>query len=426
MEVKRADTIEYRPSVMADSEYKITKLFQNTGANSVTISSSESVATIELPAVAMNLAQSYLNFSITVPANTNAAKYSIAYRDTPPISRLELFTRGGKYLMDISNFSNVYQAFGQRTKMIEDYHGSADGIITKTSINELETERFVVAGDGTTAAPAVVNFKIPGHELYNTVLSLDKSIWFGEVLQLRITFGAQDSVGFWADDYAENAIPTLGPVITTPVSTGASPITLTNLNFFLAQEQNPRVVNDLMQTVSTSGMSLVVPFVHSYKTSATAADTAVSIRLSRGHGQSVERIYTIPINGAESFGTRYVADAEALVSFYSLLDSRRLQEFDVLCGGATGAHDYLWLRAREKQNRVVSLTADNDEQNFAWSDSWCDGLECAKKQHLGGLDLSVERKYDIYFKSTVATTKYYSAVVCQKMLSISPAGVEIM
>jgi hypothetical protein len=415
MDIKRAETIEYRPSIMADSEYKVTRLVQNTGANNVIISTSESVATIELPAVAMNLAKSYLNFTITVPANSVADHYAVAYRDTPPIQRLELFTRGGKYLCDISNFANIYQAFGQRTKRVEDYHGFSDGAVVKTAINDLTTKRFQIGGNGTVAAPAVVNFKISGAELYNTILSLDKSVYFGEVLQLRITFGAKDSIGYWQDDLAVNQV------------TAGGAITLTNLNYFLAQEQNPRVVNDLVQTVSTEGMSLVVPFVHSYKTSATAVDTAVSIRLSRGHGQSVERIYTIPINGDESFGTRYIADAEQLVSFYSLLDSRRLQEFDVLCGNATtGVKDYLWLRAHEKKERVVSLDAANDEKNFAWSDSWCDGLECAVQQHLGGLDLSVERKYDVYFKSLVATTKYYTAVVCQKMLTMGPNGVDIM
>ena len=415
MEVKRNETIEYRPSLVADSEYKMTRLVQQSGGSTVPINASNNTATIELPSVAMNLAKSYLNFTITVPGNTNAGRYTHAYRDTPPISRLELFTRSGKYLMDISNFSNIYQAFGQRTKKVESFHGSDNAIVVKTGLNDMTVRkiRSAVRPAGGTA-PLVVNFQIAGSELYNTILSLDKSVYFGEVLQLRITFQPKDAVGFWSTD-ADGGTP----------ASATGNITLTGLNYYLAQEQNARVVNDLVETVSTSGMSLVVPFVHSYKTTATAADTAVSIRLSRGHGQSLERIYTIPINGAEAFATRYVADAGALVSFYSLLNSRRLQEFDVLCG----TKDYDWLRAHEKKGRVVSLSeVENDTKNFAWSDSWCDGLECAIHQKLGGLDLSVEQKYDIYFKAatTATTTKYYTAVVCQKMLSISPGGIEIM
>ena len=420
MEVKRNETIEYRPTLVADSEYKMTRLVQQSGGDSVPINASNNSATIELPAVCMNLAQSYLNFDIAVPVHTTLTAYSWAYRDTPPISRLELFTRSGKYLCDISNFSNIYQAFGQRTKKIESFHGSDNALVVKTGLNDMKVQKLARGGDGTTAAPVLVNFRIPGSELFNTVLSLDKSLYFGEVLQLRITFQPKDAIGFWSTGIAPNTGLPTGATVAT------GNITLTGLNYFLAQEQNPRVVNDLVQTVSTEGMTVVVPFVHSYKTTATAADTAVSIRLSRGHGQSVERIYTIPINGAEELETRYVADAGALVSFYSLLNSRRLQEFDVICGTTK---DYGWLRAHEKKDRVVSLSeADNDTRNFAWSDSWCDHLECAKDQKLGGLDLSVEQKYDIYFKAaaTATTTKYYSAVVCQKMLSMGPAGVDIM
>ena len=436
MEIKRAATIEYRPSVMADSEYKMTRLVQNTGANSVTISGSQSTATIEIPAVCMNLAKSYLNFTITVPAAADATHYSQCYRDTPPIARAELFTRGGKYLMDISNFSNIYQAFGQRTKKIEPFHGSDSGIVAKTALNDLTVRKLVsVAGN----APAVVNFKIPGSELFNTVMSLDKSIYLGEVLQLRLTFLEKDAIGFSSEN--ENGLPTdpgnpANPLTALPV-TAPGAITLTDFNYFLAQEVNPRVVDDLIRTVSTTGMSVVIPFVHSYKTVATAAESAVSIRLSRGHGQSVERIYSIPVTGmqvrqvttdalygAEQWGGRYSADASLLTSFYSLLDSRRLQEFDVLCGTTK---DYSWLREHEKKDRVVSLSEDlNDTKNFAWSDSWCADLECAINQHVGGLDLSVERKYDVYFRATPANIKYYTAVVCQKMLSMGPAGVDVM
>ena len=403
---------------MADSEYKMTRLVQNTGGDSVVISGTQAIATIELPSVAMNMAKSWLNFTITVPKNGTTTGAALIYRDTPPIQRLELFTRSGRYLCDISNFANIYQAFGQRTKKIESFHGFQDSIVTnvKTNPNEMKIRRFATMLGSATGTHLSTKFRIPGRELYNTILSLDKSVYFGEVLQLRITFGALDTIAFYGTD-ATGAGGTVAPSAT-----------LTDFNYYLAQEQNPRVVNDLIQTVSTEGMSLVVPFVHSYKTTANSEKTAVSIRLSRGHGQSVERVYTIPISGAETFAARYVADAEQLVSFYSLLDSRRIQEFDVKCGGTDGEKDYLWLREHEHQDRVVSLDAANDVQNFAWSDSWCDGLECAKKQHLGGLDLSVERKYDIYFDAaaTVVDTKYYTGVVCQKMLSIGPNGVEIM
>jgi hypothetical protein len=448
MEVKRDDTIEYRPRVVADSEYMHVRLFQQTGSTDVPIAGTGGIATIELPVIPMNLGKSFLNFTQTIPAQ---AGFANAFRDTPPISRLELYTRGGQYLMDVTNFNNIYQAFGQRTKKIEDFHGSDDAILVKrtpltapaavvvpalfgdlgaarTSVAAVNTALTSVSSQyavdnmdikkfATSAAAAgalVVNWRIEMSELYNTALSLDKSVYLGEVLNLRITFAGIQEHGFGSTSTS------LAGVTVSPIALVAGP-TITDLNFYLAQEMNPMVVNDLVQTVRSTGMEILIPYTHVYKTVQTGTSHAVSLRLSNGHGVSLERIYTIPLTGAEEKDTRYVSNAALMTSFYTILDSKRLQQFDVL-GGTT--KDYLWLRKDESKDRVVSIKQANSTTNFAWSDSWCRELECAKHQLAGGLDLSVERKYDFYATGN-ANTNYYQAAVCQKILRIGAGGVQV-
>ena len=129
--VQLDQSINYRQSVMADSEYKYTKIIQNTGGEDVTISNSQLTSTFELPAVAYNLAKSYINFTQTIPHAGNT-DFAHAYRDTPPFARLELTTRSGAALMDITNYSNIFQSFGQRTKLIQDFMGDDDGILVKS------------------------------------------------------------------------------------------------------------------------------------------------------------------------------------------------------------------------------------------------------------------------------------------------------
>lgn len=447
MEVKRDSTIEYRPQVVADSEYMHVRLFQQSGAPNVVITDTGGVATIELPVIPMNLGKSFINFTQTLGAE---AALTNAFRDTPPISRIELYTRGGQYLMDVTNFNHIYQAFGQRTKKIEDFHGSDDAILVKrqpltapaavvvpdpfanlaearAAVNNVNTALSSVSSQfavdnmdikkfatSTAAAALTVNWRIECSELYNTVLSLDKSIYMGEVLNLRITFAGTQSHGFRSTATALDGTVTGADVLT-------SAPTITNLNFYLAQEMNPMVVNDLVQTVNSSGMEILIPYTHSYKTIQTGTSHAVSLRLSNGHGISLERIYTIPVDGAEEKNTRFVADADNIVNFYTILDSKRLQQFDVLCGAI---RDYLWLRKDESKDRVVSIKQSNSAQNFAWSDSWCRELECAKNQLAGGLDLSVERKYDFYATGS-ANTNYYQAAVCQKVMRIGAGGVQV-
>lgn len=443
MEVKRDSTIEYRPQVVADSEYMHVRLFQQSGAPNVVITDTGGVATIELPVIPMNLGKSFLNFTQTLAAE---AAFTNAFRDTPPISRIELYTRGGQYLCDITNFNHIYQAFGQRTKKIEDFHGSDDAILVKRqpldapatvanasptyqqvevnavisalnsvssqfAVDNMDIKKFATSAH---AAALTVNWRIECSELYNTVLSLDKSIYLGEVLNLRITFAGTQSHGFRSTATALDGTVTGADVLTTAP-------TITNLNFYLAQEMNPMVVNDLVQTVNSSGMEILIPYTHSYKTIQTGTSHAVSLRLSSGNGISLERIYSIPVDGPEEKNTRFVANADNLVNFYTILDSKRLQQFDVL-GGTT--RDYLWLRKDESKDRVVSIKQSNSAQNFAWSDSWMRELEGAKHQLAGGLDLSVERKYDFY-ATGAANTTYYQAAVCQKVMRIGAGGVQV-
>ena len=343
MEVKRDDTIEYRPKVVADSEYMHVRLFQQTGAPNVPIATTGGIATIELPVIPMNLGKSFLNFTQTIPAQDGFAN---AFRDTPPISRLELYTRGGQYLMDVTNFNNIYQAFGQRTKKIEDFHGSDDAILVKRQplsapavvadpgVNYLQAEakavvtalnatsaQFAVdsmdikkfATSAAAAGALVVNWRIEMSELYNTALSLDKSVYFGEVLNLRITFAGTQEHGFGSTSTS------LSGAVVTPVPLTGDP-TITDLNFYLAQEMNPMVVNDLVQTVRSAGMEILIPYTHVYKTVQTGTSHAVSLRLSNGHGVSLERIYTIPLTGAEALNSRYVSNAGLMTSFYSILE----------------------------------------------------------------------------------------------------------
>ena len=470
MEVKMDQTLQYGQMVKRDSSYKYTKIVRNDGGGDLKMSGSTQTTTFEIPVVGFNLAQSSINFNQNfevAPAVANS------FRHTPPWSRVELFTRGGQYLMDVTNFSHVYTAFGQRTKEIEDFHGDDNGIIVKqiptptafgapaapasetsgdvpavnaamVTVNAAITRLNTVADAVTTSlrssselqikklaqatnpATLSVRWQISGRELYNTVMSLDKSIIVGEVLNLRITWLEKIAHGFNSDDL----------VGTTPIAL-TQDVTITDLGLYLAQETNQAVLNDLSQVISQSGLSVLIPYTHAYKTTLQDTQTshAVSVRLSRGHGRSLERIYTLFGSGAEEKNTRYDATLENAspvahgpVSFYSLLDSKRMQEFDI----SVAAQDYDWTKKLEKKDRAVSLSIGNDQSLFAWSENWCgDDLECAINQHIGGLDLSVERKYDLYVNRLAVggagvPLSYYTAAVCQKQLMIGPGGISVM
>ena len=405
------ETLDYKIKAKRQSYYRFQKVVQNTGAESVTIGAAQQVSTFEIPAVPLSLARSHLNFETT--SAVQAGAYAHLFRNTVPWSRVELFTRSGVYLMDVTNFAEMFLTVAQRTKSVEEFHTSDFDVLSRTAINDVTTKKYA---SSTIAAANTVSWRVAFRELYDTVLSVDKSIHFNEVLNLRITWREAQAHGYQSD----NANPTAG----IPADlTGA--ITVSNLALFIAAESNPDVVSSLAGLVSSGSMPpILMPYAFVYKTNINNQSShAISTRFSRGHGRMLERIYTRFQNDDETKENRYTAvlSGTEVNSFYSLLDSRRMTEFDI----NVAAVDYHWMREREHAGRVVGLDISNDIGDFAWSDSWCQNdTECARKGEIAGLSLEgSEVKYDIYINCNGAQTKnYYTVAVCQRMLQVTPSG----
>lgn len=410
--VQLDETLDYKIKAKRQSYYRFQKVVQNTGAESVTIGAAQQVSTFEIPAVPLSLARSHLKFETAVAAQ-GAGAYAHLFRNTVPWSRVELFTRSGVYLMDVTNFAEMFLTVGQRTKSVEEFHTTAFDILSRTGINDVTTKKYESSADN---LARTVSWRVAFRELYDTVLSVDKSILFNEVLNLRITWREAQAHGFQSD----NANPTLG----TPADLAGN-ITVSNLALFIAAESNPDVVTSLAGLVASGSMPpILMPYAFVYKTNINNQTShAISTRFSRGHGRMLERIYTRFQNNDETKNNRYTAalSGTEITSFYSLLDSRRMTEFDIVVGN----QDYHWMREREHAGRVVGLDITNDSGDFSWSDSWCQNdVECARKGEIAGLSLEgSEVKYDMYINCNGARSKnYYTVAVCQRMLQVTPSG----
>jgi hypothetical protein len=407
------ETLDYKIKAKRQSYYRFQKVVQNTGAESVTIGAAQQVSTFEIPAVPLSLASSHLTFETSTVAQGLGA-YAHLFRNTVPWSRVEVFTRSGVYLMDVTNFAEMFLTVAQRTKSVEEFHTSDYDILSRTAINDVTTKKY---SSSPANAPTTVSWRVAFRELYDTVLSVDKSIHFNEVLNLRITWRESTAHAFQSD----NANPVLG---TTADLTGN--VTVSNLALFIAAESNPDVVASLAQLVSTGNMPpILMPYAFVYKTNINNQTShAISTRFSRGHGRMLERIYTRFQNNDETKENRYSAilTATEVNSFYSLLDSRRMTEFDINVANI----DYHWMREKQHAGKVVGLDVANDLGDFAWADSWCQAdVECARKGEIAGLSLEgSEVKYDIYINCNGAQSKnYYTVAVCQRMLQVTPSGI---
>jgi len=402
-------TLDYKKSMLSASEYKMTRLVQNTGGQTVAINNAEYVSEFELPAVALNMARSSLDYNFTIPTQGNGNS-SLIFRNTLPIRRLELVSRGGTRVMDISNFAQFLHSTLKQETEIKQYQSSESDIelCVKTGLNDLTPLPASASGDN---VPQTIEQQIRLGDIKNCVLSLDKTIMFNEVMNLRVTWAPFTEWGF--TDTAANEID---------LNAGFN---VENLRLHLAQEMNPDVIQGLQAEVMGGGMSVLIPYTYSYKTNVPASQQqTVSLRFNAGHGSRLEKLYHAVYPNDESKHNRYETDIAGKWengSFYSQLNNKRTTEYDLT--------PVLAFETRKDYSRghVIGLSRNIYADSFAWVENWCGSKhDCAVKQHVGGLDLSTEQKWDITFTMNAAVAyNHYSFAVAQKMLTVSSAGITV-
>src|SRR4051812_12079685 len=91
-----------------------------------------------------------------------------------------------------------------------------------------------------------------------------------------------------------------------------------------------------MQTrMRTTGYSIPIPFVSVNKLATTASTSqTVTMRIGRDKGSILKKLYHAVFHTTESKETSHDhsnVDGAKVVSYYTMLDSRRLQDYTVSC-----------------------------------------------------------------------------------------------
>ena len=426
--VKRQDIIPH---------YNFSRILQQTGGQILTIDTSNPESIFELPTKVMNLSRSVLKFTAT-PTTAGGGNSNWMFQDcVAGIRQMQLYTRGNKYLCDINNIDHytkmVLKSDVKKSDAKEiDIAGATNNTLYGAVAGALTTYRYDGAEANTsvnrpvyvTPSPAlntaspVLNMELPLSQIKNTLLALDKDLYFNEVILLRIVWNPYTSWGFVSNS------------VTDPTGGGAAAlaanIAITNLSLKLALEANPAISAGLISKVQSEGMHLVVPFVYPFKYTATGTPTTqtVTLRINRTNGIHLKKIYHSLFNSTETIATRFLntnVNKTNIVSYYTMIDSERRQQFDVVTANDDDI-DYV------ADNIKGSLIANCDIYRYNWfvlekfDDNHDTSADCVDS----GLPLDIEHKWDFYATTAAANFNHYSFIVTTKMLSIMPAGIEIM
>lgn len=294
----------------------------------------------------------------------------------------------------------------------------ANGTGNYSPINVPFNEPKYFSGGAINTADPVINVKIPLGMIYNTLLSLDKTIMFPEIMNLRIVWNATPKIYYYNNDAKSTGGGTL--------AVAGGNITVSNLKLFLAVETREDVINSLRQKISSpEGMSILMPYVHSYKTNLTSTSQNVVLKFDRGHGQRLQKIYHSLFNNTESKNTAYDNDNRSdakLLSFHTTLDGQRLQEFDV---DTSVYEDYMLLK--DKLKGSVLMNSDIYQYNWFWCDDFTNNRPLWDKDpnEMCGLSLDQERRWEIDATTANANHNHYSFIVVQRELRIKSNSIEL-
>ena len=446
-----AQELDYKKIEASHPSYELSRVLPMSGSQSVTISATSQIETMmELPAKVMNLSKSSLSFLLTPPVGIAGVVNWAAADTMAAISTIELFTRSGVYLAQLNNVQNYVKIVRKAETPFQDFecmdatgrlykNGSLGYTFTEVPATTIVSNakradntdsmpiiesRYLEVGTAAAATP-LVYFHFPLSAFRNTIFSIDKDLFFGEILVLRILWGPGTKLGH----------TTTGSDVKNP-TTGAAAVAadwkVSLLTLHTAIERNPDVIKALVDKVNGPGFSMLCPYVFSYKHNLSSTSQNVSLKFNRGHGHTLRRIYHTTFHNTESSNTAYNCSniaAAKVVSYYTMMDNTRLQQSDLATAAATLTD---WLYNREHLRGSVILNSDVYQWNwmhiddFGYAKAPADEKAPVSMENLvAGLPLSSERKWDFIATTADNAHNHYTWAVCQRTLKIEKGVISL-
>ena len=514
-----ARELDYKIKSYSHGTYELTQIFPQNGIiNPYTITQSGGADTVfQIPIAAYNFAQSYLNFTLQINQTTNAtALVNWVYVDgITPIRQLQLYDDNGRFycdLYDVGNFTNMIFRYTTKCEdlMTSDivkcgpnattiYNtsyvysvGALEGLnpvaleqvntnvrptglnpyglgapaAQTTNTNDSIYEPLYMVADtsatNSTFYEPILQWKIPLKKIQGTIFSLDKTLYFGKVLYIRIVWQSSNKVGYYnlgANAVANNPAHLAGSV-PTAFTAGYN---LSNLYIYLAKETNILVENEIKKKIeSPEGFKIMIPWVTQYKQSQNASVNSVTMRITSSLGKRLLKIYWAPYNQTEQLDTAYdhnvgptdptgtaLANAapavQKITSFYTLVNNVRTSQYNYNVmssnfGIAQQSFNDDYDQRKNKLKGSCIFSRNEYYYNWVWCEDFTDNVPLMEKPlnpdentYLDGLDITKgEIKYDIFVNQGVVApanavpVNYYVYILTLKELTINSAGITLV
>ena len=376
-----SQSLDYKSVDVSYPTYQLSKVTAQLPLPEISISGgNESI--YELPPKVMNLGKSILSFTATAPSSGTTPKFNWLHTDGCPwIREIHVYDRQGLFLAQVPAFNYYMKSVARKSSKIEDVatydkpiqgggavRGYYSGIYCNNSVhtyrpdhiagtpsvvktNNLEPA-YCYPGVINSATP-VVNVQIPLERFTDTILSMNQDQYFGESIYLRILWGTTGDI-MWKSVAADEPG-------NTPTAQ-AGDITISNLLLYTAIEQNPVIVNALMDKFKAGTLSYNIPYINMTTTGLSAGTNNLSVRFSRPHGKKLKKIVWSPFAAAGANNLKYDnnnVNAVKITSYFTMLNNVRTTQFDYNTDGGIQ-----WLVQKDNLTGSALMSSNEYFYNF--------------------------------------------------------------
>lgn len=444
-----------------NGSYQFSKIIQQTGGQTFTISGGGTESIFDLPPKLYNLPKCVLSYTMTPTAAVGAVNY-IPSGTLSEIRSIQLYTRSGMFLCDIQDVNNYLETVLRReTKRDEmlnnDVPASGSGYweglhVPKVSplllqdtanaanattlqffntlvpplgavqVDKLTSPAYYTAGTAQNSATPVITRKFPLSVFVNSILSLDKDLYFGgETVQLRI---------IWEDCRKSYFKATQVTDASTAAAAGTQ-MTISGLTLYAAVETNQVVENKIKDNIVGGGMNILIPYVKRNKINLTGTSQTIQVKYTRAQGSRLQKIYWAPYNDTESTNTAFdhtnVAGSK-ITTFRITINGTNPNIFDPIIANGD---DYM-MQSHKLKGSCIQSSLDY-YRNWTWCEDFCNNYNLIDKplmppeqNYIDGLDLEIEKIIMIEATTAGNPLNHYVFSVAQKNLIIDKNGIQLL
>lgn len=450
--------LEFLPELGDVPKYKHVRILPMEGTADVTLSTAGGgSSSFQVPNDVFNLSRSFLQFTLQNAAG--AATHS-NYQHVGTLSMIRechVYLSDGTYIVrqqNVNRWLNLARFYGIPLKNIEGAPKIGDASarlrcgqlgltdLVNTDVASKDPANVYVAGKydaprhyiapkliavGAALTALTAEYVIPMSEFLHSFLEIDKSITFDRIAYLKFIWAPTTDIAW--DITASLVDPITG-------AAAATALTLQNVQFYLAVEQNQNIRNQIINKVRTSALNISTDWVYDYKNSNTGASQTTVLRFNRSHGKALRRVFTC-LADSTSESNNFAYDINAGNSMYNgagspwtgvvtpYVNGQRACDFDL-----TTALEYnTRIASGSFDNSLVSLGIEYYKLKYAHIDSWDSVKSLTERSgnREDGLDLSTDTDYTLQWNNLTNLTYYhYQFAVVSRTVSISSAAVVVM